>query len=330
MQSLAYTFSNMSYHTFGMLMPGRKYATATYRFGFNKQERDNEVYGVGNLNTALFWEYDTRLGRRWNVDPVFIPAVSPFTCLLNNPVSYYDILGNVVDGDANGKEKYNNLKAENNSKIENLEKQISTTDASNTKQLTLLNKQLNMHKDFACELEALEKSKVVYWISSEKSEVAIADLHYDADNNRMQISLGNCGSDKLAHELQHGYDFETGQYAFSRDGSANGSYSIKEEIRAYEIGYLFSNKNAIDVSLSGGVTEEHVRARSPVYSNLPSNDYNLDSKAANMINVTNDRYILFHKDLTLGQIFKLANDAFIKAKQPIPYITKDAIIETQK
>jgi hypothetical protein len=40
-----------------------------YRFGFNGQEKVNEIAGVGNHNTAEFWEYDTRLGRRWNLDP---------------------------------------------------------------------------------------------------------------------------------------------------------------------------------------------------------------------------------------------------------------------
>ena len=44
-----------------------------YRYGFNGQEKDNEVYGEGNSYTAEFWEYDPRLGRRWNCDPVSNP-----------------------------------------------------------------------------------------------------------------------------------------------------------------------------------------------------------------------------------------------------------------
>ena len=35
-----------------------------YRFGFNGQEKVNEIAGVGNHNTALFWEYDTRTAQR--------------------------------------------------------------------------------------------------------------------------------------------------------------------------------------------------------------------------------------------------------------------------
>ena len=41
-----------------------------YRFGFNGQELDNELSGKGNSYTAEYWQYDSRLGRRFNVDPV--------------------------------------------------------------------------------------------------------------------------------------------------------------------------------------------------------------------------------------------------------------------
>lgn len=57
-----------------------------YRYGFNGQERSDEVYGKGNLNTALFWEYDTRLGRRWNLDPVVKLWESGYACFAHNPV----------------------------------------------------------------------------------------------------------------------------------------------------------------------------------------------------------------------------------------------------
>jgi hypothetical protein len=49
-----------------------------YRFGFNGQEKVNEIAGICNHNTALFWEYDSRLGRRWNTDPVVKPNESSY------------------------------------------------------------------------------------------------------------------------------------------------------------------------------------------------------------------------------------------------------------
>src|SRR5690625_4753177 len=66
-----------------------------YRFGFNGQEKVNEMSGMGNHNTAEFWEYDTRLGRRWNVDPKsgLMPNESPYAVNHGNPIVYKDTKG---------------------------------------------------------------------------------------------------------------------------------------------------------------------------------------------------------------------------------------------
>src|SRR5690606_14414382 len=64
-----------------------------YRFGFNGQEKVNEISGMGNHNTAEFWEYDTRLGRRWNLDPVDQISVSNYAVNGNNPIFYVDPYG---------------------------------------------------------------------------------------------------------------------------------------------------------------------------------------------------------------------------------------------
>lgn len=69
-----------------------------YRFGFNGQHKENEVAGIGNHNSALFWEYDTRLGRRWNIDPVDQIGISNYATFANNPIANTDVLGNVVEG----------------------------------------------------------------------------------------------------------------------------------------------------------------------------------------------------------------------------------------
>ena len=85
-----------NYYPFGMEMPGRTYTNATLtqtRFGFNGQETVDEISGKGNHNTALFWEYDTRLGRRWNLDPVDQVSISNYAVLGNNPIRNIDIQG---------------------------------------------------------------------------------------------------------------------------------------------------------------------------------------------------------------------------------------------
>jgi hypothetical protein len=77
----------------GLYVGFKKGCAGAYRYGFNGQEKVDEISGIGNHNTALFWEYDTRLGRRWNVDPVDQMSISNYACFRNNPVIFVDVNG---------------------------------------------------------------------------------------------------------------------------------------------------------------------------------------------------------------------------------------------
>ena len=55
--------------------------------------KDNEWAGVGNHNTALFWEYGTREARRFNRDPRVHTSESPYAVFGNSPLACNDILG---------------------------------------------------------------------------------------------------------------------------------------------------------------------------------------------------------------------------------------------
>lgn len=73
-------------------MFGRKYhiGGGSYRYGFNGQEKSTEINEA--FTTAQFWEYDCRIGRRWNVEPLIgkYPNLSGYVSLGNNPVLYSD------------------------------------------------------------------------------------------------------------------------------------------------------------------------------------------------------------------------------------------------
>ena len=60
------------------------------------QEKDDEISGSGNHTTAMFWEYDTRLGRRWNLDPKPNISISQYATFANNPIGLADINGDTV------------------------------------------------------------------------------------------------------------------------------------------------------------------------------------------------------------------------------------------
>jgi len=89
--------SATDYYPFGSPMPGRNLEGERYRFGFNGQEKDNEIYGTGNSYTAEYWQYDARLGRRWNVDPVDKPWMSSYHSFSNRPITNIDPNGDNDD-----------------------------------------------------------------------------------------------------------------------------------------------------------------------------------------------------------------------------------------
>jgi len=75
-----------------MDMPGRSYTSGTgYRYSINGQEKTPEI--APNTTTAEFWQYDSRIVRRWNVDPVVKEYESPYATFGGNPIWFADIDG---------------------------------------------------------------------------------------------------------------------------------------------------------------------------------------------------------------------------------------------
>ena len=75
------------------MMPGRNYsAVSGYRYGFNGQEKSTE-FVTDNFYTAQYWEYDSKLGRRWNVDPKPTVGFSDYSVFFNNPNKFIDVTG---------------------------------------------------------------------------------------------------------------------------------------------------------------------------------------------------------------------------------------------
>jgi Pretoxin HINT domain len=85
----AVVVSATDYYAFGQEMPGRTYASDDYRYGMNGQEKDLEI-GDG-IMTAMFWEYDSRIARRWNLDPISADdKQADYVAFNDNPIQYSD------------------------------------------------------------------------------------------------------------------------------------------------------------------------------------------------------------------------------------------------
>jgi RHS repeat-associated protein len=81
------------YYPFGMTMPNRSYTNSgsSYNYGMNGQQKTKEL--GDNFYEALYWQYDSRIGRRWNVDPKEVTGISVYSVFSNNPIYHIDILG---------------------------------------------------------------------------------------------------------------------------------------------------------------------------------------------------------------------------------------------
>lgn len=115
-----------------------------YRFGFNGQEKVNEWAGIGNHNTAEFWEYDTRTGRRLNLDPIDQINISNYAAFRNSPISVVDIHGDDPES-KNGDEENKNGDEEN--KNEEQEKSKTNVLASTIDQKKWENRDFDIAND---------------------------------------------------------------------------------------------------------------------------------------------------------------------------------------
>src|SRR5690606_16138237 len=66
-----------------------------YRFGFNGQEKDNEIKGIGNSLDFRFRVYDSRLGRFMSSDPLAksFPWNSTYAFAENDVIRAIDLEG---------------------------------------------------------------------------------------------------------------------------------------------------------------------------------------------------------------------------------------------
>ena len=69
-------------------MPGREFSSGGYRYGFNAQAKDDEIFGVAQYLDFKFRGYNSRLGRFFAVDPLTrkYPWYSPYQFAGNTPI----------------------------------------------------------------------------------------------------------------------------------------------------------------------------------------------------------------------------------------------------
>ncbi len=132
-----------------MVMPNRSFSSESYRYGFNGQEKDDEVKGNGNSLNYKYRMHDPRIGRFFAVDPLATkyPFNSPYAFGENTPIAFIELeglekayymnrLGFYIEGenDVRGFEYVGNVKPDKQPYME-LEKSKGVLFHKNTKNI---------------------------------------------------------------------------------------------------------------------------------------------------------------------------------------------------
>jgi len=87
--------AHLNYYPFGMLLPNRHESSNEYRYGFQGQEKDDEIKGEGNSLNYKYRMHDARIGRFFAVDPLAssYPHNSPYAFSENSVIAFVELEG---------------------------------------------------------------------------------------------------------------------------------------------------------------------------------------------------------------------------------------------
>jgi len=198
-----------------MLTVGRSWSVGSeYRYGWNTQERTDEVSGSGNHYTALFWEYSPRVVQRWNLDPKPNPSFSPYAIMQGNPIWYTDHLGDTV--------AFNSFRARLKVGVNSL-----------------------FNKEFRADVKELKASEETYVFKGSDQLNGGGHTSTDGDDifinyswNNKDRTLGTGRATSLFHETEHGIQFEHGEIGFRNTGKGWTAinYDLTDEMGAMRAG----------------------------------------------------------------------------------------------
>ncbi|MBO4655386.1 MAG: hypothetical protein J5644_07555 [Bacteroidales bacterium] len=298
-----YIINTTDYYPFGYPISTRSTNPGDYRYVFNGQEGDNEVFGEMANYTADFWQYDSRLGRRWNIDPITKAYESPYACFAGNPIWYNDKLGlDTVFADNFARQNFQEVYQQISQRIATIENHLSkireTGQQRNWKDSKLerkMNKykdkqQYDILKDIKHGLDDIIADPIKFTYSTDASKIKDGTgghtSHQD-DNNVLiyfrKNSLGN-----FVHESRHGWG------VIRKEWSYKGGYDTTDEIVAFEWQQVFD----------AGAVSNFIEMAQRIYN---QNNHDLNS------------WRVFNLEDAINFIYKnISNRNMIKSSTPIP------------
>ena len=119
--------NRVNLYAFGMPMPGRTFNPTEYRYGFQGQEKIDEIKGNGNYIDYQYRGYDPRIGRFISTDPLEkdYPMYSPYHFSSNQPIHAPELEGKESAWDLNSRDpSFQALDKEGQEKIRDIQGEV--------------------------------------------------------------------------------------------------------------------------------------------------------------------------------------------------------------
>lgn len=221
--------------SFGSVMKTRNWSASSYRYGFNGQEKVDEFSNSGNTYSAEYWEYESRIGRRFNTDPVIKYWESRFVCFLNNPILYSDRNGDDIDDSKLTDEQRTQINGLVDTKSKNFNAEFAKVYKNlvddHTTVYTLNNTGKEFETSFGNDDEKLEEYGSVSYGGKNDKKQDILNINYTD-----KIPGFYDEKNVLFEEIYHADQFRRGEWGFIYDDDkkvwGTFAYDVSEEVEA--------------------------------------------------------------------------------------------------